>query len=223
MAAMLFSIDGAGHGSIGDLPVEPTVRGERVVLPPPQTDGGPPLVRTLARRRSMREFDPAPLSAGQIGQILWAAQGITHDGGHRTTPSAGALYPLEAYVVTSDGVFHYEPVPHILRRLKEGDLRRSLFRVCRDQEAVLQAPAVFVLAAVYGRTERRYGRARAPRYVHMEAGHAAQNILLQAVGLDLVSVPIGAFDDEAVHEVLGLPAGEAPIYLVPVGRPRGSR
>lgn len=220
MATMMCALDGPGTGTIGEPAVGQTVRGARVALPPPMTDGGMPLARTLARRRSVREFDADPLTADQIGQILWAAQGITHDGGHRTVPSAGALYPLETYVVTPDGVFHYEPVPHLLERLREGDLRRPLFQVTREQEAVLQAPAVFLLAAVYGRTERRYGRGRTPRYVHMEAGHAAQNILLQAVALGLGGVPIGAFDDEAVGPVLGLPAGEAPIYLVPVGRPR---
>jgi SagB-type dehydrogenase family enzyme len=78
---------------------------------------------------------------------------------------------------------------------------------------------VFVVTAVYARTERKYGAARSPRYVHLEAGHAAQNLLLQAVALGLGAVPIGAFDDEGVQEVLGIPEDHRPLYLIPVGRP----
>lgn len=197
--------------------------GERagtVVLPRPVVEGKVPLERVLAHRRSVREFAPEPLSLSQIGQLLWAAQGITHGEGHRTAPSAGARYPLETYVVTQDGVFHYLPGPHQLKTLSDRDVRRPLSGAAHDQEPVLEAPAVFVLAAVYERTESRYGKERAPRYVHMEAGHAAQNLLLQAVALDLGGVPVGAFDDGAVRQVLGLPPGERPLYLLPVGRPR---
>ena len=99
------------------------------------------------------------------------------------------------------------------------DVRTALFQAALRQESVRDAPSVFVLAGVYERTARKYGSIRAERYVHMEAGHATQNLLLQAVALQLAAVPIGAFDDHAVHRALELPAAHRPLYLVPVGHP----
>ena len=87
-----------------------------------------------------------------------------------------------------------------------------------SQPAVSRAPLVLVIAAEYERTEIKYGRARGPRYVHMEAGHAAQNVLLEAIALELAAVPVGAFDDGRVRTVLGLPARQEPLYLIPIGR-----
>jgi SagB-type dehydrogenase family enzyme len=99
----------------------------------------------------------------------------------------------------------------------EGDAQPGLYAAALRQEAVREAPVVIVIAAVYARTAQKYGEARGPRYVHLEAGHAAQNVLLQAVALDLGAVPIGAFGDDAVQRVLALPADHAPLYLIPVG------
>jgi SagB-type dehydrogenase family enzyme len=159
------------------------------------------------------------LSTHEISQLLWAAQGITDPHGFRTAPSAGALYPLELYVVLESGVFHYDPHAHTLTRGNGGDLRSDLYSVSLRQEAVLNAPMILVVTAVFSRTEAKYGRARSPRYVHLEAGHAAQNTLLQAVSLGLGAVPIGAFEDARVQEVLGLPADHEPLYLIPIGHP----
>ncbi len=174
----------------------------------------------LARRRSIREFIPQKLTERELSQLLWAAQGITHPDGLRTAPSAGALYPLELYVATASGFYHYEPRGHRLVQLSDRDLRASVRRAALDQEAITQAPAVFVIAAVYERTSRKYGATRTPRYVHMEAGHAAENLLLEAVALGLGGVPIGAFDDDALQNVLALDANCRPLYLIPVGHPR---
>jgi len=160
-----------------------------------------------------------PLSVEQLSQLCWAIQGITHPAGYRTAPSAGALYPLEVYVLLPQGVYHYEPQAHTLTRWQEGDLRPALHAVALRQDAIVQAPAVFVITAVYERTEAKYGKQRSPRYVHLEAGHAAQNFLLQAVALGLGSVPIGAFYDQGVQEALNLPADHQPLYLLPVGVP----
>jgi SagB-type dehydrogenase family enzyme len=172
----------------------------------------------IERRRSMREFSGVALSDAELGQLLWAAQGITdRTMGLRTAPSAGALYPLELYLVTKSGVFHYEVRSHQLRQTKSTDVRQALSHAALGQESVRDAPAVFVFAGVYRRTANKYG-VRAERYVHMEAGHAAQNLLLQAVALGLVAVPIGAFRDDEVEQVLALPAMHQALYLVPVGR-----
>jgi SagB-type dehydrogenase family enzyme len=193
---------------------------EIIILPAPDTAGGMPLAQALAERRSIREFSAKQLSADQLAQLLWSIQGITDPSGRRTTPSAGATYPLELYVVLAEGLYHYSPKDHRLVKKQEGDLRKPLAAAALYQESVLQAPAVFVISAVSARTESRYGPTRAPRYVMMEVGHAAQNLLLQAVALGLGAVLIGAFRDSEVHKILSLPDEEAPLYLVPVGYSR---
>ena len=188
----------------------------------PERKGKLLLEEALARRRSVREFTREVLTERELSQLLWAAQGTSHAEGLRTAPSAGALYPLEIYLATARGFYHYDPSRHRLVQLSERDLRAAMCRSAFDQEAVIQAPAVFVFAAVYGRMSRKYGAARTPRYVHMEVGHTAQNLLLQAVALGLGGVPIGAFEDEALQKALVLPWDHRPLYLIPIGHPRQS-
>jgi SagB-type dehydrogenase family enzyme len=193
---------------------------ETMKLPAPARQGRMSLEETLARRRSVREFTHEPLTEQELSQLLWATQGITEPAGYRTAPSAGALYPLEIYVAMASGFYHYAPREHRLNRCSDRDLRPALFRAGLEQEAITLAPAVFVIAAVYERTAQKYGEARSPRYVHMEAGHAAQNLLLEAVALGLGAVPIGAFHDAQIQKALSLPVEHRPLYLIPVGHPR---
>ena len=188
-------------------------------LPGPDRKGRMSLEEALAARRSVREFRREPLTDRELSQLLWAAQGVTSPDGLRAAPSAGALYPLEVWVATASGFFHYEPQQHRLTRHLERDLRPDIHRAAFMQEAILQAPAILVIAAVYERMARKYGEQRTPRYVHMEAGHSAQNLLLEAVALGLGGVLIGAFNDREVERVLSLPADQKPLYLIPVGHP----
>lgn len=190
-----------------------------IALPAPETEGELSLEAALAERRSVRSFTGETLTRREISQLLWAAQGITAGWGGRTAPSAGALYPLEIYVVTPEGVFRYAPRGHRMVAVSREDLRGPLWRAGLRQSALREAPAVVVVTGLYERTARKYGE-RARRYVRLEAGHACQNLLLQAVALDLGAVPIGAFSDSRVREALSLPADQAPLYLVPVGHPR---
>lgn len=189
-------------------------------MPDPETAGGGSLTDALAARRSVRDYSPDPLTLDDLSQLLWAAQGITSDVGGRTAPSAVGTYPLEVYVVAGDHLSRYLPGEHELEHLADGDLRSELSRAALSQEWVEEAPAVFVITAVYARTEQRYGD-RAERYVKIEAGHAAQNLLLQATSLGLGAVPVGAFHDDEVTEVLNLPDGYQPLYVIPVGHPAG--
>ncbi len=205
--------------TLAEAGLTPTLK--TIDLPQPRLKGDLSLEEALARRRSVRQYSEAALSLEVLGQLLWAAQGITHPGGYRTAPSAGALYPLEVYAVTPKAAYHYEPQHHRLSIQAEGDLRPRLHQAALRQEAVLKAPAVIVITAVYARTTQKYGEQRGIRYVHLEAGHAAQNLLLQAVALGLGGVPIGAFHDAQVQQVLVLPADQQPLYLIPVGYPEG--
>lgn len=207
-------------GTGDDVEQKKSKTADTIALPAPAREGRMSLEEAIARRHSVREFTKAVLNERELSQLLWATQGMTRPEGYRTAPSAGALYPLEVYVATPGGFYHYEPRPHQLKRLSDRDLRPAVYRAGLEQEPLLEAPAVFVIAAVYERTAQKYGQARTPRYVHMEAGHAAQNLLLQAVALGLGGVPIGAFHDDEVRSALSLPIDHRPIYLIPVGHPR---
>ncbi len=185
------------------------------------------LEEAIAKRRSARDFTPRPISQSQLSQILWAAQGITDSPWkYRSVPSAGATYPLEVFVVCGDngiegiggGIYHYNIDSHSLSPHITGDLRFQLAGAALEQEFIYEAPVDIVICALYSRTLRRYG-ARGERYVHMEVGHAGQNIYLQATALGLGTVAIGAFNDGQVREVLRLEKQYEPLYIMPVGRP----
>jgi SagB-type dehydrogenase family enzyme len=195
----------------------PGAEGE-IALPAPQLKSGVSLEEALQQRRSVRAYANEPLTLEEIGQLFWAAQGVTQERGLRTAPSAGALYPLELYAATDEGLYHYVPQGHRAQLRRVDGWRAALCQAALSQSAVCQAPVVFVVTAVYARTAGKYGE-RAERYVQLEAGHAAQNLLLQAVALDLAAVPVGAFSDEQVQAALGLPADHKPLYLIPVGHP----
>jgi SagB-type dehydrogenase family enzyme len=194
-----------------------------ISLPVPAKSGQVTLEQLLSSRRSIREYRPSALSLVEIGQLLWAAQGITSPQGYRTAPSAGALYPLEIYLVVGQvqdlpaGVYHYKPAKHGLQKRQTGDWRRLLAKAALHQDWLAEAAAVVVLAADFQRTMGKYAE-RGERYVHIEVGHAAQNLFLQAGALKLSTVVVGAFMDEEVAAVLGLPPRERPLLLMPVGR-----
>ena len=189
-----------------------------IQLPEPTTGLGVALEKALTERRSHRTFTSTPLELSEIGQLLWAAQGITAPG-KRTAPSAGALGPLEIFVVTAEGVSHYVADGHRLERRATGDRRTALVSAAADQAIVARAPMVMVITGILSRTAWKYGNDRAWRYVNLEAGHAAQNVLLMATAMGLAGVPVGAFDDNTVMDLVGLPADHRPLYLVPLGQP----
>lgn len=199
------------------------VEGFLMRLPMPRQESHTSIETALRERRSIREYADASILLVDLSQLLWAAQGVTAVGNARTAPSAGALYPLEVYVLAGNvadlpaGIYHYRSREHTLARTIEGDKRNALMHAAFGQLFVQDAAAVIIIAAVYERTIAKYGT-RGLRYVHMEAGHAAQNISLQAVALQLGTVPVGAFADEAVKQVVQLNEYEQPLYLLPIGR-----
>ena len=186
-------------------------------FPSPRKKSDVSLQATIQARKSVRSFKDKPIEDQALGQILWAAQGIRDKQGYRTVPSAGALYPLELFTVSEAAIAHYRPETHALHRVREGDYRPMLARAALDQEFILQAPVTIIIAAVPERTAIRYGTTRAPRYIHIEVGHAAQNLMLQAVALNLGSVAVGAFHDDEIALILELTEGMVPLYLVPIG------
>ena len=194
-----------------------------IELPEPRYDSDVSIEQSLLRRRSIRSYSGESLTLQELSQLLWAAQGVTGPRGFRTAPSAGALYPLELYVVAGDvqdlspGVYRYEPLEHGLVKTMEGDKRAELADAAVWQDFVGEGAIIIVFTAVYERTTGKYGD-RGIRYVHMELGHAAQNLCLQAAAMDLGVVTVGAFYDEEVVELLNIPENEHPLYVIPVGR-----
>lgn len=196
---------------------------EKIKLPEPKYDSNTSVEQALLERRSVRAYKDESLTLTEVSQLLWAAQGITDPRGFRTAPSAGALYPLELYVLAGNvnnlpnGVYKYKPHKHELAMVVEGDKRTELCNAALDQPGVKDAAAVIVFSAVYERTTGKYGE-RGIRYVHIEVGHAAQNIYLQAVSLNLGTVVMGAFDDEEVKKIMNIGDKEQPLYIMPVGK-----
>jgi SagB-type dehydrogenase family enzyme len=192
---------------------------QKVLLPGPQAKGKLSLEETLRRRRTQRVFARKELTQEQIGQLLWAAGGVTatvEGVDYKTAPSAGATYPMELYAITPQGLFHYIPKEHALLTVKKEDIRGLLSGMTRRPGIASKAPMAIVICAVFERVTRKFGE-RGIMYAHMEAGHIAQNIHLQAVSLGLGSVPVGAFEDKRLKEALGLPSDREPLYIIPVG------
>ncbi len=224
LVAILISFS-TGCGQPSSVQPESPEQGDAstVILPEPRYESDVSIEQSLLSRRSTRSYTGEPLALREVSQLLWAAQGTTDPRGFRTAPSAGALYPLEIYVVAgnvenlSPGIYRYEPDEHRLRKIMEGDIRDELADAALGQGSVRNGAAIFVFTAVYERTTRKYGD-RGIRYVHIEVGHAAQNLCLQATAMGLGLVTAGAFDDEEVAGVLQLHQDEAPLYVIPVGR-----
>jgi SagB-type dehydrogenase family enzyme len=196
---------------------------ELVKLPKPDLTGEQSVELLLQQRRSVRSYQKSSLNLAEVGQLLWSAQGVTSAQGLRTAPSAGALYPLKLFVVVGEvddlppGIYQYNPEQHSLLKTVNGDSRKLLQKAARDQSCISDAAIIFVFTAIYQRTTRKYGE-RGVRYVHMEVGHAGQNLFLQAQALRLGTVVVGAFDDDEVRKVLNLDDDMQPLSLMPVGR-----
>ena len=193
-----------------------------IKLPEPNYRGSMSVEEALLKRRSVRDFKDKPVTLSEISQLIWAAQGSTDRRGFRTAPSAGALYPLELYVLAGNvtdlpaGIYKYRCKSHELLSIAKDDRRIDLGNAALGQSSVRRAAAVMALSGVHERMTTKYGD-RGIRYVHMEAGHAAQNVYLQAVSLGLSTVVIGAFRDEEVKSLLKMTIGEKLLYIMPVG------
>jgi SagB-type dehydrogenase family enzyme len=197
---------------------------KEVALPQPRYQSQLSVEEALLKRRSVREYEDKPLNLFEISQLLWAAQGITEpQTDKRTAPSAGALYPLKVYVMgqiedLTIGMYQYNPYNHSLIKIGDKDLKKELAKGTYDQIWIEKAPVNLIFTGNYEIIAKKYGKEKAPRYTHMEVGHAAQNVYLQAESLNLGTVTVGGFEIEKVKEILDLATEEEPLYIMPVGK-----
>jgi SagB-type dehydrogenase family enzyme len=197
-------------------------------LEAPQREGGMPLWEAINLRHSIRNFRDQPMKKEIFSQLLWAIQGITHESmgfEFRAAPSAGALYPVETYLVIHNveeiesGIYHYGVQNHELEQLKKGDFREAVARAALDQDMAYAASVVFIWTAVFQRSKWKY-KQRAYRYIYLDAGHIAQNLALAAVSFKLGTCQIGALYDEEVNALIGIDGEEeSVVYLSAVGQP----
>lgn len=195
-----------------------------IKLPEVKTKGTVSVEEALQNRRSKRKFKPRQLKIEEVSQLLWSAQGVTKDGFFRTTPSAGSMYGLEVYLVAGmvngleAGIYKYKPKTHELELVRQGDFRYELADAALAQLFVEKAPATIIIAAVYERLENKYTEKGIP-YAHLEAGHAGQNIYLQAVAMNLGTCAVASFVPSDIKKLVNMPINEEPVYLFPVGEP----
>jgi SagB-type dehydrogenase family enzyme len=198
--------------------------GEVIKLPAPVKTGGMPLVEALGVRRTVRRFASRPVDLGRISQLLWGADGASDHRGLRTSPSAGATYPLDLYLVVGErgvkelpaGVYHYQVAAHALTPVAPGDARDAVARASLHQSWMAEAPVMVVITGEYRRCAARYGE-RGVRYTHMEAGNVSQNLFLAAEALGLGAGIVGAFEDKTLTQAAKLPPAHEPLLVMPVG------
>ncbi|UCC59029.1 MAG: SagB/ThcOx family dehydrogenase [Candidatus Bathyarchaeum sp.] len=200
----------------------------KIKLPPPKHAEAMSVDDAIRKRRSIRAFSQKPLTMKQLSYLLWASTGVQRkENGYefRTAPSAGALYPIETYVIVNrvsgleKALYHYSIKSHLLEELERGDFSTRIARAALGQEMFQGAAAIFVWTAIFDRSKWKY-RQRAYRYVYLDAGHIAQNLALSATSLGLGSCQVGAFYDDEVNNIVGVDgAEESVIYLSAVGYP----
>ena len=180
----------------------------------------------LKNRKSIRQYQNKLISKEVLSYLLWSSTGISRkESGYefRTAPSAGALYPIETYLVINNveeinpGVYHYNIQNHYLELLKEGDYAVETTHAALGQKMCAEAPVVFVWTAIFERMKWKYDQ-RAYRYVYLDAGHIAENLALTATSLDLGSCQIGALYDDEVNQIIDVDGTEeSVIYMSVVG------
>ncbi|MBD3165829.1 SagB/ThcOx family dehydrogenase [bacterium] len=200
-----------------------------IELPAPTYDSGVSLEEAILSRRSVRSFTADSLAPADLAQLLWACQGVTSPNGYRAAPSAGALYPLELYVVIgrvkdlTPGLYHYRPGrdigSHSIEMVHSDVTLQDVAEAALGQKCITDAACCLIVTGVVERTRVKYGK-RARQYVLLEAGHAGQNVCLQAQSLELGAVTVGAFHDDRVRALLGVE--HLPLYLLPVGHPHSA-
>ncbi|RKX29124.1 MAG: nitroreductase [Candidatus Zixiibacteriota bacterium] len=208
------------------LPLYKIYKGTVTVSLRKPSSGNKSVEEAIAQRCSVRHFAETPVSLEELSQLLRAAAGITHESNGvslRAVPSGGALYPCEVYIVVQNvdsltsGLYHFQVSDTSMELLDNGDYGHQLHLASFRQNAVGSPPVTIILTARFDRSTRKYGD-RGYRYTYIEAGAIAENICLQAVSLGLGTVFIGAFNDDALNQLLGIDGiEESALLILPIG------
>jgi SagB-type dehydrogenase family enzyme len=195
-----------------------------IKLPNPSRTGKMSLEEALAKRRTMRTYLDSAITKQNLAQLLWAAMGATSPQGKRTAPSAGATYPLDLYIVVGNvkdvpqGIYTWSNSSNNLLCQQNGDFRKNIADACHSQEFIIKAPINVIYVANWNRIKPRY-EDRSEKYCDQEAGHSAQNLLLEAVTMNCGGCPIGAFDEKSISNILKLDSiNQKPMYIITIGR-----
>lgn len=220
----------SGHTFTGKAQNKESSGGEKMRLSQPDTEGKISVEKAISKRKSVRKFTNSSISLEDLSQIIWSAAGKKVDAvtsATRTYPSAGGIYPFRLYVVVSrvkgleKGIYKYIPQTHEIKLVEKGGFNKLLSEAALGQYSIKSAAVNLVFTANYFKTGARYGKRGKIRYVHMDIGHAGENVYLQAVAMGLGTVSVGAFNDSKVEKILGLKDSKyTPIYIMPIGEPR---
>lgn len=199
---------------------------KKILLEKPQVISKLAFDEIIKKRKSIRDFSDKPISLNQLSYLLWASTGIQRkEYGYefRTAPSAGALYPIETYLVVnsvegiSAGIYHYSIKDHNLEQLKIGDFSNEIALAALDQVMCEYASVVFIWTAIFNRSKWKYDQ-RAYRYIYLDCGHIAENLALAATNINLGSCQIGALYDDEVNDIISVDGiNESTIYMSVVG------
>ena len=200
---------------------------KKIKLPEPKENRNTTLDYCFKKRKSIRDFSDDPIDLEQLSYLLWASTGIQrkeHSFEFRTAPSAGALYPIETYIVVNNvlklekGVYHYSIKDHELEEMKLGNFGIKTANGALGQGMCARAAVVFIWTSIFQRSKWKYGQ-RAYRYIYLDAGHIAENLALASIGLGLGSCQIGALFDEEINEIVDVNGeSESTIYMSVVGK-----
>jgi len=208
----LFTLGAPGYGA------------EALKLPPPATKGTVSVEEALQGRRSTRKFAARSLELAQVGQLLWAADGVNRPEGKKTAPAARAAYAVDLFLVVGErgvanlapGIYQYLAPEHALKPVAKGEFRPAVAKACNSQAWMAEAPVQVAIAGDYARGAVKNGD-KAPMYTHLEAGFVAQNLFLEVGALGLGAGIVGGFNDKALAQALKLPPRDVPLLVMPVG------
>ena len=187
-----------------------------VALPPPQTEGGKPLMQVLKDRHSTREFSSEKLSLQTLANLLWAAFGVNRpDSGKRTAPSAMNWQEIDIYVASADGLYVYDAKGNKLDAVSGEDVRAFT----GTQPFVKDAALDLVYVADLSKT----GKSSAEEknfYTAADVGFIAQNVYLFCASENLAVVVRGSVDRAALAKAMKLRPDQKILLSQTVGYPK---
>lgn len=187
-----------------------------IKLIPPDIQRGLPVMQALQLRSSATAFSSKPLSAQDLSDIIWAANGINRpEEGKRTAPSARNSQDVDVYVILESGAFFYDHKQHGLVPIATGDHRQL---VSGRQTNMANAPLMLVLVSDVSRFSGNNEEQKL-RWGAMDAGIVSQNIAVACAGLGLVTRPRASMDMEGLKILLKLSESQHPMLNHPVGYP----